>query len=237
MGAEGPGTLVDGSGAAHGGLGCKGARREQSGLGPPACGRGWGLPRVGVRAALIRVGMPPLPRVATPPSGGRPRLDLTARPSRRSARGRRRGGGGLSPCSSTVCCCSSSIRSSASVGQASGAETFLRDVTSVALALLYYGYLNGVVGQTVGKMVMNVRAVDRDTGRSHRLAARGHPVRGGRGVEPVARGARDHRRVVAAAGSAPSVPARQGRAQRGGGHPLTPIRSWSRPDADGRLAR
>jgi uncharacterized RDD family membrane protein YckC len=51
-----------------------------------------------------------------------------------------------------------------SVGQSSGAETVLRDVTSVALALLYYGYLNGVVGQTVGKMVMGIRTADRDTG-------------------------------------------------------------------------
>jgi uncharacterized RDD family membrane protein YckC len=54
----------------------------------------------------------------------------------------------------------------ASVGHSSGAETVLRDVTSVALALLYYGYLNGVVGQTVGKMVMKIRVVDRDTGEA-----------------------------------------------------------------------
>jgi uncharacterized RDD family membrane protein YckC len=51
-----------------------------------------------------------------------------------------------------------------SVGQSSGAETVLRDITSVALALLYYGYLNGVVGQTVGKMAMGIRTADRDTG-------------------------------------------------------------------------
>jgi len=53
-----------------------------------------------------------------------------------------------------------------SVGQSSGKVTFLRALSSLALAILYYGYLNGVVGQTVGKMAMRIRTVDRDTGEA-----------------------------------------------------------------------
>jgi len=51
-----------------------------------------------------------------------------------------------------------------SVGNSNGKVTFLRALSSLALALLYYGYLNGVVGQTVGKMAMGIRTADRDTG-------------------------------------------------------------------------
>jgi uncharacterized RDD family membrane protein YckC len=40
-----------------------------------------------------------------------------------------------------------------------------RLVFGFAVGLAYYGYLNGVVGQTVGKMALRIRVVDRATGQ------------------------------------------------------------------------
>jgi uncharacterized RDD family membrane protein YckC len=39
-------------------------------------------------------------------------------------------------------------------------------VLSVLISLAYYGYLNGVRGQTVGKMVLKIKVIDADTGAS-----------------------------------------------------------------------
>jgi uncharacterized RDD family membrane protein YckC len=48
-----------------------------------------------------------------------------------------------------------------------------RLVFGFAIGLAYYGYCNGVVGQTVGKMALRIRVVDRTTGQ---------PIGLGRGV-------------------------------------------------------
>jgi uncharacterized RDD family membrane protein YckC len=40
----------------------------------------------------------------------------------------------------------------------------LRVVAELALTFCYFGYLNGVIGQTVGKRVMHIRCVDAETG-------------------------------------------------------------------------
>ncbi len=46
----------------------------------------------------------------------------------------------------------------------SAAVTDLRIVAELALTFLYFGYLNGVYGQTVGKRLLRIRVVDEDTG-------------------------------------------------------------------------
>jgi uncharacterized RDD family membrane protein YckC len=48
----------------------------------------------------------------------------------------------------------------------SGAVTTLRFVAELALTFCYFGYLNGVPGQTVGKRVLGIRCVDADTGEA-----------------------------------------------------------------------
>jgi uncharacterized RDD family membrane protein YckC len=40
----------------------------------------------------------------------------------------------------------------------------VRFVAEVALSFCYFGYLNGAMGQTVGKRVMRIRCVDADSG-------------------------------------------------------------------------
>jgi len=40
----------------------------------------------------------------------------------------------------------------------------LRVLSELALSFCYFGYLNGVMGQTVGKRVMGIRCVDAETG-------------------------------------------------------------------------
>ncbi len=47
---------------------------------------------------------------------------------------------------------------------ASSTVTDIRVVAELALTFLYFGYLNGVYGQTVGKRVLRIRVVDADTG-------------------------------------------------------------------------
>jgi uncharacterized RDD family membrane protein YckC len=49
-------------------------------------------------------------------------------------------------------------------GSSSSAVTNLRLLTELVLTFLYFGYLNGVHGQTVGKRLLGVRVVDADTG-------------------------------------------------------------------------
>jgi len=46
----------------------------------------------------------------------------------------------------------------------SATVTDLRVVAELALTFLYFGYLNGVYGQTVGKRLLHIRVVDADTG-------------------------------------------------------------------------
>ena len=46
----------------------------------------------------------------------------------------------------------------------SGAVTTLRFVAELTLTFCYFGYLNGVPGQTVGKRLLGIRCVDADTG-------------------------------------------------------------------------
>ncbi len=40
-----------------------------------------------------------------------------------------------------------------------------RSLLGLGIGLAYYGYLNGVVGQTIGKMALRIRVVDATTGR------------------------------------------------------------------------
>jgi len=49
-------------------------------------------------------------------------------------------------------------------GSSSSAVTDLRVLAELVLTFLYFGYLNGVFGQTVGKRVFGIRVVDADTG-------------------------------------------------------------------------
>jgi uncharacterized RDD family membrane protein YckC len=42
--------------------------------------------------------------------------------------------------------------------------TDVRLVAELALTFLYFGYLNGVYGQTVGKRLLRIRVIDGDTG-------------------------------------------------------------------------
>ena len=46
----------------------------------------------------------------------------------------------------------------------SSLATDLRIVAELVLTFLYFGYLNGVYGQTVGKRLLHIRVVDADTG-------------------------------------------------------------------------
>jgi len=46
----------------------------------------------------------------------------------------------------------------------SSAATDLRVLAELVLTFLYFGYLNGVHGQTVGKRLFGIRVVDADTG-------------------------------------------------------------------------
>ncbi len=46
----------------------------------------------------------------------------------------------------------------------SSAVTGLRLVSELVLTFCYFGYLNGVAGQTVGKRLMGIRCVDAETG-------------------------------------------------------------------------
>ena len=48
----------------------------------------------------------------------------------------------------------------------SGAVTNFRFVAELALTFCYFGYLNGVPGQTVGKRLLGIRCVDADTGEA-----------------------------------------------------------------------
>jgi uncharacterized RDD family membrane protein YckC len=50
-------------------------------------------------------------------------------------------------------------------GTSSSAVTNLRIVVELVLTFLYFGYLNGLHGQTVGKRVLGIRVVDGDTGQ------------------------------------------------------------------------
>jgi len=54
-----------------------------------------------------------------------------------------------------------SIRSSSS-----GAVTSLRLVSELVLTFCYFGYLNGVPGQTVGKRLLGIRCVDATSGEA-----------------------------------------------------------------------
>jgi uncharacterized RDD family membrane protein YckC len=49
-------------------------------------------------------------------------------------------------------------------GTTSAAAANLRVIAELALTFCYFGYLNGVIGQTVGKRVMHIRCVDAETG-------------------------------------------------------------------------
>jgi uncharacterized RDD family membrane protein YckC len=49
-------------------------------------------------------------------------------------------------------------------GTSSAAVTNVRVLTELVLTFLYFGYLNGVHGQTVGKRLLGIRVVDADTG-------------------------------------------------------------------------
>jgi uncharacterized RDD family membrane protein YckC len=40
-----------------------------------------------------------------------------------------------------------------------------RYLLDLGIGLLYYGYFNGVVGQTIGKMALRIRVVDESSGR------------------------------------------------------------------------
>jgi len=49
-------------------------------------------------------------------------------------------------------------------GTTSSAVTDFRMLAELALIFCYFGYLNGVLGQTVGKRIMGIRCVDATTG-------------------------------------------------------------------------
>ncbi len=49
-------------------------------------------------------------------------------------------------------------------GTSSSTVSDLRLLAELVLTFLYFGYLNGVYGQTVGKRLLKIRVVDADTG-------------------------------------------------------------------------
>jgi len=55
-------------------------------------------------------------------------------------------------------------------GTSSTTVSDLRLLTELVLTFLYFGYLNGVHGQTVGKRLLGIRVVDVDTGEPVGLA-------------------------------------------------------------------